>query len=79
MDSRDSNLPLHVAAIVGQVQLVEALLTKRDGTPFPRHYLQRQNRWKCTPHDLAFLHDHRDIVTVLQKHCSKVRVFQAVL
>ncbi len=40
----------------------------------PRRYLQQQNRWGCTPHDMAFVKDHREVARFLQTCCSEVCV-----
>lgn len=118
-DSRDGNLPLHLAASVGRLDLVQRLVqleqhsqqggvesgartqtsphatVDRGGgsagggdrattTPDqqrsvrPRSYVQRQNRWGCTPHDLAFIDDHREVVKFLQQ-CSDAVETQHVL
>ena len=105
-DDRDENLPLHIAAQVGRLDLVETLVRDNFGeraegrladnvdqigsaptavtglaaitatvpsqTLRPRSYLQRQNRWGCTPHDLAFLDDHRDVARFLRECASEV-------
>ena len=120
---RDNNLPLHLAAASGRLDLVKCLalrdphamretgrqqtdelakgktvdehdvtptgtedaLSKRvedkeeDQSDFwqeryrPRRYWQQQNRWGCTPHDLAFMEGHEHITTFLQQCISAVR------
>jgi hypothetical protein len=117
-DSRDGSLPLHLAASLGRLDLVECLAHHNVGVVHqrgnhrsggsgsdgssggggvgsaiaaaaaaeeeeeekeeeeerlqlrPRSYLQRQNRWGCTPHDLAFMGDHRAVVAFLGRCCA---------
>ena len=38
-----------------------------------RSYIQRQNRWGCTPHDLAFMQGHKSICAFLQQSSNEVR------